>query len=397
VAAERLTPRPADGDPGFGAVLSGVKEAIEGDLAPNVRAVDADGVYPEAFMRKVGGAGGYRQATPVYLGGAGRGVRGTIRVMEEVSGTCLSTGFCVWCQTVCAWYIQNGESDYLKERVLPGVISGEVLAGTGLSNPMKHFAGIERIKISARRCTGGYVLNGTVPWVSNVDLGHVFAVAAAREGEGGYVMALVPAGAPGVRLGEGGRFIALEGSSTRSAILKDAFLPEEFVLASPAQGYVGRIRSGFVLTQTGFGLGLVEGCVGLMKRANASSRGWVNGFLDDRVEAIEADLQAVRGEIYSLADEVGCGEEPEGGEPRRPGLFGDVVRARARVSELSLRASQAAMLHAGASGYRQHSEAERRLRESYFVAVVTPALKHLKKVLHDIEGEEVATGSRQAS
>ena len=112
--------------------------------------------------------------------------------------------------------MQNGGSDYLKERMLPGILAGTLLAGTGLSNPMKHFAGIEGIKIRARRCTGGYVLNGAVPWVSNVDSGHVFAVAAGIEG-GGYVMALVPAGAAGVKLAQSGPFIALEGSSTRSA------------------------------------------------------------------------------------------------------------------------------------------------------------------------------------
>ncbi|GAC1406766.1 MAG: hypothetical protein NVSMB49_26500 [Ktedonobacteraceae bacterium] len=43
------------------------------------------------------------------------------------------------------------------------------------------------------------------------------------------------------------------------------------------------------------------------------------------------------------------------------------------------------MLHAGASGYRLHSAVERKLRESYFVAIVTPALKHLKKVLYELD------------
>jgi hypothetical protein len=58
------------------------------------------------------------------------------------------------------------------------------------------------------------------------------------------------------------------------------------------------------------------------------------------------------------------------------------------ASELSLRASQAAMLHLGASGYLLHGAAERKLRESYFVAIVTPALKHLKKLLHDMRQNE---------
>ena len=39
------------------------------------------------------------------------------------------------------------------------------------------------------------------------------------------------------------------------------------------------------------------------------------------------------------------------------------------------------MLHAGARAYVQGSPAERELREACFVAIVTPALKHLKKML----------------
>jgi hypothetical protein len=42
------------------------------------------------------------------------------------------------------------------------------------------------------------------------------------------------------------------------------------------------------------------------------------------------------------------------------------------------------MLHLGSSAYRLHSTAERKLRESYFVAIVTPALKHLKKLQSDL-------------
>jgi len=49
------------------------------------------------------------------------------------------------------------------------------------------------------------------------------------------------------------------------------------------------------------------------------------------------------------------------------------------VSELALRAAQSALLHQGARGYLMSSAAQRRVRESHFVAIVTPALKHLRK------------------
>ena len=367
----------------FDALLDELRGAISEDLAPNIHEIDVNGVYPEKFMRRVGSLGGFRQGTSVSLGGAGRGISYTIRVMEEVSKTCLSTGFCVWCQTVCAWYVQNSENEHLKEIVLPAVISGATRGGTGLSNPMKHLFGIERIKLSAGRRLDGYVLDGAIPWVSNVDdTGHYFAVAAGIKDEDAYVMAIVPSESEGVTMRNGGEFIALEGSSTWGWSFKDAFIPEEFVLASPAQEYIARIRPGFVLTQSGMGLGLVDSCIELMRKANKRSEARQNGvneFLDDGVEELEAELEAARRNIYALADEIGCD-----GEDLREGIFEEAVEARLSVSELSLRASQAAMLHMGAKGYLLHGAAERKLRESYFVAIVTPALKQLRKMLHDL-------------
>jgi alkylation response protein AidB-like acyl-CoA dehydrogenase len=338
-----------------------------------------DGEYPEAFMRQVGALGGFKQGTPAEAGGSSEGVKLTIQVLEEIAKECLSTGFIAWCQTVCAWYIQNGESSYLKEQVLPGILTGEILAGTGLSNPMKHFAGIEKMRISAQRCADGYILNGAIPWVSNIGKDHYFAVVAQIVEEDAYLMAVVPGNLPGLALGNGGGFIALEGSSTSSCKFKDVFVPTQYILASPCSRFVAKIRPGFILTQTGFGLGLVSSCVELMRRTN-EAKGHVNRFLDDQAEDIESDLRVAQQYIYALADEIGCGQRDV-----RSDIIKDVVQARILASELSLRASQAAMLHAGASGYRLHSVFERKLRESYFVAIVTPALKHLKKMLYELQ------------
>ncbi len=60
-------------EPPFDAVLAGVREAISGDMEPNLHDVDVGGVYPEKFMRRLGTLGGFRQGTAASLGGAGRG------------------------------------------------------------------------------------------------------------------------------------------------------------------------------------------------------------------------------------------------------------------------------------------------------------------------------------
>ena len=354
--------------------LAELRAIVARDLAPIASEVDAKGVYPREFMRNFGAAGGFSQSAPVEMGGGGRGVAATIAAMEIISETCLSTGFCAWCQSVCGWYIQHGQSQKLVAEVLPGVLDGSRGAGTGLSNPMKHFAGIENLNIKAVRTEGGFLINGALPWVSNVEVDHCFAVVAHVEAQNNYLMAIVDGDAPGLRLGGGGQFIALEGSSTYACRFRDVFIADDAVLAHPCPSYVERVRPGFVLTQCGFGLGLTQSCIELMRKANRRT-GHVNCYLDDTVESIETDLARLRGEVYALAGEVESG---------RPGLFRAVVRARYDAADLSLRASKGAMLYAGAAGYSLGGVTERKLRESYFVAVVTPAMKHLKKLLHDL-------------
>lgn len=115
--------------PSPAALMPGLRDAIAQGLRPHVQEIDAQGLYPRAFMQRVGALGGFGQAVPTQYGGAGRGLQYTLQVMEEVSKDCLSTGFCVWCQTVCAWYIQNGESEHLKTALCPRWQAGKCWPG----------------------------------------------------------------------------------------------------------------------------------------------------------------------------------------------------------------------------------------------------------------------------
>jgi alkylation response protein AidB-like acyl-CoA dehydrogenase len=365
-------------------VIAELKTVIAQELAPHVRAIDVHGEYPRAFMHQVGAIGGFGQAVPSRYGGSASSLKGSVQSIEAIAKECLSTGFITWCQIACTWYIQNSENEYLKQNILPPIAKGERLAGTGLSNPMKHFAGIEKIALVAERCAGGYVLNGLLPWVSNVGAGHYFAVAAKMSDgpEDTYLMAIVSDEFKGLTLRADAHFIALEGSNTFSCGFKNVFVPDQFILAAPCEEYVARIRPGFMLTQVGMGLGLVASCIELMKRANRRLQ-HVNCFLDDQAGDLEAELEALRLKTYALADALTAQDTQDSLEKTSgKNLLREVIQARIAASELSLRASNAAMLHVGARGYLQGSTAERKLRESYFVAIVTPALKHLKKMLY---------------
>lgn len=348
-------------------------------LSPQVKAIDLDGQYPTEIMHELGRAGAFSHAVSPIYEGSGLGLKAAVQSVEEVSKVCLSTGFMTWCQIACTWYLQNTDNEALRSTLLPDVATGRKLAGTGLSNPMKHFADIEKIALTATPVEGGYRVNGMLPWVSNLGDGHAFGIVAKLVDSDDYMMAVVSDELEGMSLRANAHFIALEGTGTYSCLFRDAFIPDSMVLAAPCDEYVDCIRPGFILTQVGMGLGLAASCVELMRRSN-KQLGHVNRFLDDQADDIAVDIETARDRTYVLADQL---DQCTGKVDVQ--LMREVVQARITAAELSLRASQAAMLHAGARAYVHGSAPERKLREAYFVAIVTPAIKQLKKMLFALQ------------
>ena len=375
--------------------IAEVRELVSRRLAPKVLDVDLKAEYPEDLLRDIGKAGGYRGAASADHGGNGLGLRHVVEVMEEVSRQCLSTGFMVWCQTACARYIDLSDNAWVKQRYLPRIVSGELLAGTGLSNTMKSADAIEEFRLSARRTEGGYVINGVLPWVSNLGPDHVFATGCPVRGADGHdeglAFVLVDCGQPGFRLVDCARFIGLDGTRTLACQFKECFIPDAMVLAQPSRSaaYLARIKPGMILAQMGMGLGLVDGCAQLMAQSNRT-HAHVNQYLEDQVGDIVAALEHARAATRELCDAVEA--DADGGAAH----VLEVLKLRLAGGELSVRAAHAAMLHQGAKGYLVRNAAQRRLREAYFVAIVTPATKHLRREIARMESATPVAPARAA-
>ncbi len=359
------------------ALGDGIDQLIRDALAPQVEAID-QGHFPADFMHALGRLGGFSAALPTESGGLGLDPAAQIGIIAQVAQTCGTTAFLAWCQSTCVWYLQHSANPAVRERYLSRLVRGDLLAGTGMSNAVKHLAGIERINLRARRDGTGYRVNGALPWVSNLAPGHLVIVAAALE-EGGYVMFAVPPDAEGLSLRPCPNFAGMEGSGTFGVRLKDLRVPAEDVLADPEQfeSYVERFKPGFLLMQVGMGAGLVQASLDTIHTTN-QRLGHVNCYLDDGEDDLARNLRTLLTATTTLARQGQAA----------PLL--DVLRVRAQGSELSLRATQSAALHAGAAGYLMSSPTQRRLREALFVAIVTPALKHLRKEIHALEQRQAA-------
>lgn len=355
-------------------MIEQVAQLAQKDLAPLVHDIDLKGHYPEDFMRALGTAGAYSAHAP--MNGSGEfDIESAVRAMSAVSEHCLSTGFCVWCQDALGWYIANSENDALKSTIGVKLLTGEALGGTGLSNPMKTLFGIEKLKLKAERVPGGFSVTGMLPWVSNLGDDHYFGIVFSLPGENDrMVMAVADCSAEGVKIVANDEFVALDGTRTFAIQFRQAFIPEEHVLADPIDSYIPKIRAGFILLQAGMAFGLIRNCIDLMEQAG-NSLSHVNCFLPDQPADFRAQLAAMEDEVYDLC------KTPF--DPSKE-YFVRVIKARLAAGDASVAAAHNAMLHCGARGYVKRGAAQRRLREAYFVAIVTPATKQLRKMLADL-------------
>ena len=355
-------------------VVEAVRAAATRELPSLVHKIDVEGHYPEGVMREFGRLGAYAHHLP------GRGdaidMVTSINAMAAAGEYCLSTSFCMWCQDALAWYIYASDNDTLKQGIGARVATGEVLGGTALSNPMKSFFGIEAMRLKGRRGDGGYVVKGLLPYVSNLGDDHYFGAIFEVEDGGAKrnVMAIVPCAAEGLSLAANTKFVALDGTRTFAVQMRDVVIPESWVIADPADDYVERIRAGFVLLQAGMAFGLIRDCIKLMQQTR-SSLGHVNKYLDLQPEPLAEQLVVMEADVARLA---ATPFETD------PGYWRAVIEARLAAGEASVTAAHGAMLHCGARGYVQNGAAQRRLREAYFVAIVTPATKQLRKMLADM-------------
>ena len=343
-----------------------IHSVIMADLPPLVDAIDRGTLYPAEFLRRMGTLGAY--ATHADKGGA-VDLNPAINIMADVSRICGATGFMTWCQDT----LTNTDNVALKQKMLAVAASGKLLGGTGLSNPMKSFFGIEKLKLKGKRVDGGYIVDGALPWVSNLGPDHVFGTIVECDGE--KVMFIADCADPQIELMPCEPFLAMDGTGTFGVKFSSTFVSDDLILAHQAMPFVKKIRAGFVLLQAGMAIGIIRDCIDVMQRTK-TSLGHVNKFLTgQQPEDFETELARLAAIVKTAAaDPYNSSDD----------FWRLVVTTRLEAGDACMAAAHAAMLHTGARGYLKSHRAQRRMREAYFVGIVTPATKQLRKMLADM-------------
>jgi alkylation response protein AidB-like acyl-CoA dehydrogenase len=189
-----------------------------------VVARDAAGSFPGQVWTELANVGLTGLPVPARYGGAGATAVRTVAALAALGEVCLDNGLMfalgahLW---ACTDPIASFGSDEQKERWLPGLCDGSMVAAHAATEPG---AGSDAAAISttAVRSGTGWVLNGRKTYVTNAPVADVFLVTAVTDPAGGLwglSVFLIPRQAPGLRVGP-----VIDKDGLRTALMAEVVL-----------------------------------------------------------------------------------------------------------------------------------------------------------------------------
>lgn len=335
---------------------------IDTRLKPYVKQIDEEAFYAKEYLTSLGEHGFYlleksEQNTLLKR----------FALIEETAKVCMTTAFCLWCHLAATTYITHTPNRTLRNTLLPKLTSGTLLAGTGLSNPLKSFAKLEPLHLKAERIKGGFIVNGSLPAISNIGPEQAFAFIA-EEKEESKVMGLTFCNAKGLKLRQRTGFIGVNGSATYSCTFKNVFIPETQIITEAVDSFIEEIRTRFLAYQIPLALGVTTSSITLMEQLTEKhSDNNINRYLPIQPDQLRRKNNQLRSQLVEIIAQDDLAWEA-------------LTDLRLRSVYLTLETVQGAMLHHGGRGYVKFSVAERKLREAYFLVNLTPTVKHLEAI-----------------
>ncbi|MEX0626086.1 MAG: acyl-CoA dehydrogenase family protein [Chloroflexota bacterium] len=293
----------------------------------------------------------------------------TIGLIAAIAWSDLSSAFSLWCHRMAIAYLETlPPAAWLRREVLPRLLSGEVLGSTALAGATAHYLSRAPLSLTFERDGDEVVLNGRLPWASNL-LPDFVSVTAAVDAHDEQQKLIVAFGSrtPGVEIDPYPPLLALQATGSSSLRFRDARIGAEWIVSDDLDGFVRHILPTFLLLQCAF-------CAGLARRG-----------LDEAAEALGGQREVLRPALETLQSGLAAAEvqlHTYAGRPDGEAIpLRDLLALRLEWAGLAGEAVGLELKAAGGRGYLRSSGTARRLREAAFLPIQAPTEVQLRWAL----------------
>lgn len=222
--------------------------------------IDRTAEYPHDMYELLKELGLFTLPFPTEYGGAGSMLSACIAI-EELARVCYNTAYLLLVQWVPFGAILHGGNDEQKQRLLPGLASGD-LRGAFSTTEAQSGSDVSGIKTRAVKVAGGFKINGSKIWCTNSDLADFVLVAAKYEenGKDGISLFIVDKGTRGFTVGKKEEKIGARGVPSCPLFLDDVFVPEKDLVGGGFKAVMEAFNASRPLIGAR-GVGLAQGAI----------------------------------------------------------------------------------------------------------------------------------------
>lgn len=350
------------------------------EVDPQAAEHDASGTLNVALMRRMGDLGLLGITVPIQDGGAGMDAVAAVIVHHEISK--YDPGFCLAYLAHAILFVNNFQQSANAEqraRYMPKVLSGEWIAGMGMTEPG---AGTDVLgmRTTARRDGDAWVIDGSKTYITNGCDGFCFLVYAKVDGK--ITAFVVDRDCPGFSTSNHIDKLGMRGSTMAELIFDGCRVPAANLLGEVGGGVVHMMRNLEMerLTLAAMSVGIAERCVEIMIRYAAERKTFGKPIADHgQIQRYVADgyaaMEAAKAFVYNVARDVA----PD----RRARLGSDAAKLfAAPVGKLC---ADYAMQVMGGAGYCREFPVERLWRDAKLLEIGGGTIEaHQKNLTKDL-------------
>ncbi len=341
-----------------------VREFARETVLPTAAERDLTGEFPAENLKKMGELGLLGMNAPVAFNGAGVDTVSYCLALQEIAYACASTAVIMSVHnSVACGPINLFGSDYLRNKYLKKLASGEMLGSFALTEPG---AGSDPVsqKTKAVRDGDSYVINGTKMFITTGKNSHVTVATAYTDPEKkhrGISAFVVEKGTPGFSVGKEEKKMGLRASDTVELIFEDCRVPAENLLGQEGDGFMIAMTSldGGRIGISSQSLGVAQACLDAAV-----------GYAKERVQFGKAisNFQGLRWMIADMATQIEAARlltfNAAAMRDRGENYTAAASMAKVFASEMANRTAYQALQIHGGYGYMQEYPVERYYRDA---------------------------------
>ncbi len=245
-----------------------VREFATQEIAPGAGERDEHEELPLDIVKKLGELGICGVPIPEDYGGLGADAITWALVIEELGRADASVAVTVSVASgLAAGMIARHGSAEQRQRWLPPIAAGEMLAGFGLTEPGSG-SDAAALRTKARQDAGDWVIDGSKAFITNSGTPITgFVVVACRteeeDGANGVSTIIVPADSPGFSVGPPYRKLGWRSSDTHELSFEGCRVPEDHLLGERGKGIaqcLAALDDGRI-SIAALSVGIAQGCL----------------------------------------------------------------------------------------------------------------------------------------